>query len=109
MTEKQEGEHLYTVYKSYEEVPDRPRIWWDGLTMKEKKDHVIWMMGTAEGRNLISTAIQFLLDFSIMGGKRRDMALAMRETLFNCHPVNPKFDIDSVLPYLEIVQKDGKK
>lgn len=80
------GRPYYTVLKTDDTPPHKPDNWED-LPYREKRDIAVRMLGTAKGRNLISTAIQFFLTYGKLDKWDRDIAEMFRGSLFNCNPV----------------------
>lgn len=105
------GKKYYEVYKTDEPVPDFNSEFVRGLNEKQQKKFAVWMLGTSEGRNVLSRALQFYLDYCDMGPKRMKIAQAFRSTIFNCAVENEiqPIIIDKVAKHLKIVSKDHKK
>lgn len=87
------GKPYYTVFKNEDQPAQRPvdrtgqPEKWDAIPYKTKRDMAIHALGTAKGRNLISSAIEFFLKHAEMDKRDRDIAEMFRSSLFNCNPV----------------------
>jgi len=104
--EGNKGDHIYTVYRRNDPVPDLPASYWDDKSKEDKKRFAIWMLGTVEGRNLISTALHYLLENEQLSYKRVKMCNVFRDTLFNC-TVNQNDNVltQVIEPYVIIVRR----
>lgn len=73
----------FTFTKINDPLPPKPEGW-KNMHFKEKEHYNAWMMGTTQGRNLISTAIDFFLRYAELQGREGEIGQTFREGLFNC-------------------------
>jgi len=82
------GRPYYTVYKHDDQPASKPQgTDWNGIQYEKKRDMGVHALGSTKGRNLISTAIQFFLDWAEMDARDREIAELFRYSLFNCNPL----------------------